>query len=96
MNFYDFLKQQYEYFNGECESCPCKIFRDKILGIHRAERECFCEMGCLADKYNIDYDIDTYLCRDNMIASLKIAKKHRKRLIKYSKNEFLSTYQTTV
>ena len=75
IDFYNFLKQKYEYFNGECESCPCKIFRDKILGAHRAERECFCEMECLADKYNIDYDIDTYLCRDNMIASLKIAKK---------------------
>ena len=54
MNFYQLIKQKYEYFNGECESCPCKIFRDKILGAHRAERECFCEMECLADKYNID------------------------------------------
>ena len=77
MNFYDFLKQKYDNYKvGKgCESCPCKIFRDKILGIHRAERECFCEMECLADKYNIDYDIDTSLCRDNMITSLKIAKK---------------------
>lgn len=77
IDFYNFLKQRYnDYKNDEgCESCPCKIFRDKILGTHRAERECFCEMECLADKYNIDYDIDTSLCRDNMITSLKIAKK---------------------
>ena len=75
MDFYDFLKQKYDNFNGECNSCPCKILRNKTFGIHRAERECFCEMECLADKYNIDYDIDTSFCRDNMIASLKIAKK---------------------
>lgn len=77
MNFYDLLKQKYDNYKiGKgCESCPCKILRDKMFGIHRAERECFCEMECLADKYNIDYDIDTSLCRDNMIASLKIAKK---------------------
>ena len=86
MNFYQFINQQYKNYKTEevtlytrCDTCPCKIFRDKILGAHRAERECFCEMECLADKYNIDYDIDTSLCRDNMIASLKIAKKMTER-----------------
>ena len=81
MKFYQLIEQQYKDYKIEmdtisvCDGCPCKIFRDKILGAHRAERECFCEMEYLADKYNIDYDIDTSLCRDNMIASLKIAKK---------------------
>ena len=32
MNFYDFLKQKYDNFNGECNSCPCKILRNKMFG----------------------------------------------------------------
>ena len=52
MNFYDFLKQQYEYFNGECESCPCKIFRDKMFGGMR-RGICVEEIIYLAKKYNI-------------------------------------------
>ena len=77
MNFYKLIEQQYiNYKNDECcEFCPCKTFRNRILGAHRIERECFCEMERLANKYNVDYDINTSLCRDNMITSLKIAKK---------------------
>ena len=77
MNLYKLIEQQYNNFKNDegCESCPSKTLRDRILGIHRIERDCFCEIECLANKYNIDYDIDTSLCRDNMIASLKIAKK---------------------
>lgn len=76
MNFYDFLKQKYDNFNGKegCESCPCKILRDKMLGDMRREI-CLQEIIYLADKYNIHNDNDVWLCQKCMFISLKIAKK---------------------
>lgn len=74
MNFYDFLKQKYEDFNGECESCPCKIFRNKMLGGMR-RRICLEEIIYLAKKYNIHDNNDVWLCQKCIFVSLKIAKK---------------------
>ena len=74
MNFYDFLKQKYEDFNGECESCPCKILRNKMLGGMR-RRICVEEIIYLAKKYNIHDNNDIWLCQKCMFTSLKIAKK---------------------
>ena len=74
MNFYKFLKQQYEDFNGECESCPCKILRNKILGgIRRGI--CVEEIIYLAKKYNIHDNNDIWLCQKCIFTSLRIAKK---------------------
>ena len=74
MNFYDFLKQKYEDFNSECESCPCKILRNKILGGMR-RRICLEEIIYLANKYNVCND-DKILSRQECIfISLRIAKK---------------------
>ena len=79
MNFYQLIKQQYDYNSKgafcNCNKCPCKVLRNTVLDSNSERRGCRAEMIYLADKYNIDYDIDTSLCRDNMIASLKIAKK---------------------
>lgn len=95
MNFYDFLKQKYEYFNGECVSCPCKMLRDKMFGGMR-RGICVEEITYLAK--NIIYMIIMMFgCVKNVcLLHLKLQKKYRKRLTKYNKNEFLSTYQTTV
>lgn len=95
MNFYDFLKQKYDNYKviKWCEACPCKILRNKMLG-DMPRRTCIEEIMYLADKCNI-HDFDASLCRDNMITSLKIAKKWQKILTGY-KNEFLSAYQTAI
>ena len=74
MNFYDFLKQKYDNFNGECNSCPCKILRNKMLGGMR-RGICIEEIIYLAKKYNIHYNSDVLLCQRCMLISLEIAKK---------------------
>lgn len=76
MNFYDFLKQQCEdYKIGKgCESCPCKILRDKMFGgMHR--RICLEEIIYLTNKYNIHDNNDDWLCQRRILISPKIAKK---------------------
>ena len=77
MNFYQFIKQQYDYNNKgafcSCKKCPCKIVRDKVLGSNSERRGCRAEMVYLADKYNIRNSIHS--CKDCMDISLKIAKK---------------------
>ena len=81
MNFYKFLKQQYDDYKKEecsmllttCDGCPCKILRDKT--INSCEQiDCTSDMIYLADKYNIR-NFKAYLCNDCMIAAVKIAKK---------------------
>ena len=76
MNFYDFLKQKYDNYKiGKgCESCPCKILRDKMFG-GMPRRICIEEMIYLAKKYNIHDNNDVWLCQKCMFISLKIAKK---------------------
>ena len=76
MNFYDFLKQKYDDFNdGECESCPCKIFRNKMLsGIRRGI--CIEEIIYLANKYNVRNDDKVLSCQESIFISLRIAKKN--------------------
>ena len=74
MNFYDFLKQKYEDFNGECEFCPCKILRNKMLGGMR-RRICLEEIIYLANKYNVCNDDKILLCQECIFISLRIAKK---------------------
>lgn len=76
MNFYDFLKQKYDNYKiGKgCESCPCKILRDKMFGGVR-RGICIEEITYLAKKYNIHDNNDVWLCQKCMFTSLKIAKK---------------------
>ena len=78
MNFYQFIKQQYDYNNYKgafcsCKQCPCKILRDKVLDSNSERRGCRAEMVYLTDKYNIRNS--THSCKDCMVISLKIAKK---------------------
>ena len=78
MNFYQLIKQQYDYNNYKgafcnCNKCPCKILRDKVLDSNSERRGCRAEMLYLADKYNIRNN--THSCKDCMVISLKIAKK---------------------
>lgn len=76
MNFYDFLKQKYDNYKvGKgCESCPCKILRDKMFGgIRRGI--CVEEIIYLAKKHNVHDNNDVWLCQKCMFTSLKIAKK---------------------
>ena len=78
MNFYQFIKQQYDHNNYKgafcsCKQCPCKIVRDKVLDSNSERRGCRAEMIYLADKYNIRNN--THSCKDCMVISLKIAKK---------------------
>ena len=89
MNFYDFLKQKYEDFNGECESCPCKLLRYKIMNPNE-QTDCISDIIHLANKYNV-HNFNIYSCDDYMNASLEIAKKlfEKKSLIKYEQNGFL-------
>ena len=74
MNFYDFLKQKYDNFNGECNSCPCKILRNKMLGGMR-RRICLEEIIYLANKYNVCNDDKILSCQECIFISLRIAKK---------------------
>ena len=74
MNFYDFLKQKYDNYKIDkgCESCPCKMLRDKIFdGMCRGI--CVEEIIYLSKKYNIRNN--AHSCKDCMVAALKIAKK---------------------
>ena len=76
MNFYDFLKQKYDNYKIDkgCESCPCKILRDKMFGgIRRGI--CVEEIIYLAKKYNIHDNNDIWLCQKCIFISLRIAKK---------------------
>ena len=84
MDFYKFLKQQYENYKIEydalsasCEGCPCKTLREKVFGAHEQPR-CTYEMAYSVDKYKIN-DANIYLCDECMVASLKIAKKMTER-----------------
>ena len=84
MDFYKFLKQQYENYKIEydalsasCEGCPCKTLREKVFGAHE-QPGCTYEMAYLVDKYKIN-DANIYLCDECMVASLKIAKKMTER-----------------
>ena len=76
MNFYDFLKQKYDNYKIDkgCESCPCKILRNKMFGGMR-RGICLEEMIYLAKKYNVCNDVNIYLCEDCMLVAVKIAKK---------------------
>ena len=76
MDFYKLLEQQYkDYKIGKgCESCPCKILRNKMLGgMHRGI--CLEEIIYLAKKYNIHNNSDVWLCQKCMLVSLEITKK---------------------
>lgn len=80
MNFYDFLKQQYEDYKIEtdiifstCDGCPCKTLRDKVFGSHN-RTGCEDEITYLIDKYKID-DANIYSCYGCALAAVKIAKK---------------------
>ena len=80
MNFYDFLKQQYEYFKSKygilptsCTGCPCKTLRYKVINTHD-QTDCTGDMMYLANKYNI-HDFNIFSCNSCMVAALKIAKK---------------------
>ena len=77
MNFYQLIKQQYDYNNkrafSSCSQCPCKVLRNTVLDSNSERRGCRAEMVYLADKYNIRNSIHS--CKDCCAISLKIAKK---------------------
>lgn len=77
MNFYQFIKQQYDYNSKgafcNCNKCPCKVLRNTVFDSNSERRGCRVEMVYLADKYNIRNSIHS--CKDCMVISLKIAKK---------------------
>lgn len=77
MNFYQLIKQQYDYNSkrafSSCSQCPCKVLRNTVLDSNSERRGCRAEMVYLADKYNIRNSIHS--CKDCMDISLKIAKK---------------------
>ena len=81
MNFYQLIEQQYnDYKSGKgCDFCPCKTLRNKIFGKRKLREACSAEMASLILKYHITeyyfHNIDNFLCKDCMIASLIIAKK---------------------
>mgnify|MGYP003519017942 FL=1 len=77
MNFYQLIKQQYDYNRKgtfcNCNKCPCKVLRNTVLDSNSERRGCRAEMVYLAHKYNIRNS--THSCKDCMAISLKIAKK---------------------
>ena len=79
MNFYDFLKRQYDDYKNEydvpptCSACPCKILIDKVINPSK-QTDCTNDIMYLADKYNI-HGFDASLCGDCVLTALKIAKK---------------------
>lgn len=77
MNFYQLIKQQYDYNSKgafcSCNKCPCKVLRNTVLDSNSERRGCRAEMVYLAYKYNIHNSIHS--CKDCMDISLKIAKK---------------------
>ena len=82
MNFYQFIKQQYDYNNYKgafcsCKQCPCKALRDGMFGTHKLRKECLQEMIYLLNKFNIHCYITS--CNDLRDTSLAIAKKMSER-----------------
>ena len=83
MNFYKFIKKQYddyEYYKyyKKCKECPCETLRDKIFGTCKMRQNCYTEMMTLTfalrnHGYNIR-DFDAFLCKDCRNVSLIIAK----------------------
>ena len=83
MNFYKFIKKQYddyEYYKyyKKCKECPCKTLRNKIFGTRKLRQKCSSEMMTLMfalrnHGYNIR-DFDAFLCKDCRDISLIIAK----------------------
>lgn len=77
MNFYQLIKQQYDYNNkrvfSSCSQCPCKVLRNTVLDSNSERRGCRAEMVYLANKYNIRNN--AHSCKDCCAISLKIAKK---------------------
>ena len=77
MNFYQLIKQQYDYNSKgafcNCNKCPCKVLRNTMLDSNSERIGCRAEMVYLAYKYNIRNSIHS--CKDCMVISLKIAKK---------------------
>ena len=77
MNFYQFIKQQYDYNSKgafcSCNKCPCKVLRNTVIDSNGERRGCRAEMVYLAHKYNIRSSIHS--CKDYMDISVKIAKK---------------------
>lgn len=77
MNFYQLIKQQYDYNSKgalcSCNKCPCKVLRNTVFDSNSERRGCRAEMVYLAHKYNIRNSIHS--CKDCMDISLKIAKK---------------------
>ena len=84
MNFYQLINQQYKNYKIEevtlytrCDTCPCKILRDKMFGTHKLRKECLQEMIYLLNKFNIHCYITS--CNDLRDISLAIAKKMSER-----------------
>lgn len=77
MNFYQFIKQQYDYNSKgafcSCTKCPCKTLRNTVFDSNSERRGCRAEMVYLTYKYNIRNSIHS--CKDCMDISVKIAKK---------------------
>ena len=81
MNFYNFLKQQYDnykvdldrIFTTSCDGCPCKALRYKVINPHD-QTDCTGDMMYLANKYNI-HDFNVFSCNSCIVTSLIIAKK---------------------
>ena len=78
MDFYKFIKQQYDdYYNKTilitCAGCPCKLLRDKIMNPNE-QTDCISDIIHLSNKYNV-HNFNVYSCDDYMNASLEIAKK---------------------
>lgn len=77
MNFYQLIKQQYDYNSKgvfcNCNKCPCRVLRNTLLDSNSERRGCRTEMIYLAHKYNIRNN--AHSCKDCMDISVKIAKK---------------------
>lgn len=77
MNFYQLIKQQYDYNSkigfSSCNQCSCKMLRNTVLDSNSERRGFRAEMVYLAYKYNIRNSIHS--CKDCMDISPKIAKK---------------------
>ena len=78
MNFYQFIKQQYDYnkYKGAFFfffKCPGEVLRNTMVVSYSERRGCRTKMVYLSNKYNIRNN--THSCKDCMVISLKIAKK---------------------
>ena len=84
MDFYNFLKQQYEnykidldrIFTISCDGCPCRTLRDKLIN-SCDQASCTSDIIYLANKYKIHCHITA--CNDLRDVSLIIAKKMSER-----------------